>query len=156
MEIEDIIARNTNYVYEKGNIEIPYGIVYDKNDPNKLSGFCKINDKNSIASQATSKEELQEKMKDALERNFKFYQKQSLKLNQRAIWLSNFNKHDGGFAFWFSIVGLGLNIVYSSKRAFPPRDKNNKPIKYLGINKAGGLVIKNLIIFANNSWRIKH
>ncbi len=153
MKHEDTIVNKPDYVYEKGVIEIPYVITYDKNNPTWVTGSGNLGKKMGLVSQAKTKEDLKNKMQDAFNASIAMCEKKSLKLSQRAIWLSNFDNRGNGFGFWFSIIGLGLNIVYNSNRKWPLLNKNKKPIKFIGINKAGGLVIKNLIIFPINNWR---
>lgn len=156
MKYEDTIVDKPDYVYEKGVIEIPYVITYDKNNPNSFTGSGKLGKNMGLASHGKSIEELKKRMNDAFNASIEMYEIQTKRLNRRALWLGNFKKHEKGFAFWFSSLGLGLNLVYLPDRKFPVVDKNKKPIKFIGISRAGGLVIKHLIVFGINNWKSKN
>jgi hypothetical protein len=155
MKYKDTIVNKPDYAIEKGVIEIPYEIICDKNDPTSFTGSGKLGKKMSLISQAETKEDLKDKMQDAFNASISMYETESSLLMKRAIWLSNFSNRGNGFAFWFSIIGLGLNLVYNSDRKWPLLNRDKKPIKFIGISSAGGLVIKNLIIFPINNWRKK-
>lgn len=153
MEKEETIKNESDMVIEKGVIEIPYEIIYNKNNPNSFTGSGKLGKNMGLISHGKSKEELQKRMNDAFNASIEMYQIQTKRLNRRALWLGNFKKHEKGFSFWFCSLGLGLNLVYLPDRKVPVVDKNKKPIKFIGISKAGGLVIKHLIIFGINNWK---
>ncbi len=83
-----------------------------KNETKIFIASGKFNDDCSFVMHASSLTELKEKVRNAYELNGKIAVKEHKLLNQRAIWLSNFRKTENGFSFWFSIIGIGLNIVY--------------------------------------------
>lgn len=155
MKLEDTIITKPEYVREVHSFEIPCDIIYDKNEPNEITVSANLG-RMGLVSQAKSIEDAKVKIKNAFDASISFYERESELLRKRAIWMSNFRKDEGGFHFWFRIIGLGLTINYFSKREIPMVDKNNKPIKFIGINRAGGLVIKNLLIFKMNEWKRKN
>jgi hypothetical protein len=155
MKHEETIVNIPDYVIEKGVIEIPYEIIYDKNNPTSFTGSGMLGKRVGLISQGNSKEDLHKNMLDSFNSSISMYEQESNLLYKRAIWQSNYHKFGNGFSFWFRIIGLGMSITYSPDKTVLPRDKNNKPIKYLGINKAGGLVIGNVIMFFHNAWRVK-
>lgn len=152
MKLEETIITKPEYVREVHSLEIPCDVIYDKNEPNEITISTNLG-KMGLVSQGNSIEDAKVKIKDAFDASISFYERQSELLRKRAIWISNFRKDEGGFHFWFTIIGLGLTINYFSKREIPIVDKNNKPIKFIGINRAGGLVIKNLLVFKMNAWK---
>ena len=155
MKDEETIVNKPDYAVEKGVIEIPYEIIYDKNDPTSFTGSGMLGKRVGLITQGKTKEDLKDKMQDAFNASISMYERESSLLMKRAIWRSNFDNRGNGFAFWFSIIGLGLNFVYNSDRKWPLLNRDKKPIKFIGISSAGGLVINNLIIFPINNWRKK-
>lgn len=155
MKYEETIVNKPEYAVERGVIEIPYEIIYDKNDPKYFTGSGKLGKKMGLVSQGKTKEELKENMMYAFNSSISLYERQLDLLNKRAIWQSYYNKVGTGFSYWFRIIGLGMSISYSPDRTIPFRDKNKKPIKYFGINQSGGLVIGNILMFFNNAWKRK-
>lgn len=154
MKYEETIVNEPEYVKEIHSLEIPCNVIYDKNSPEHVTISTTVG-KMRMVSQGKSIEDAKANIKKSFDASMGFYERQFSLLNKRAIWLSNYSKHGKGFSLWFKILGLGLTINYMPNRNTPFLSKNRNPIKFIGINNAGGLVIKNLLIFATNAWRTK-